>query len=175
MSRDGVRLPELPLHDDEPTLDDQLDRTELIDQVCEMVACGKPPQVLGVHGDWGSGKTSFLHQLQWRLTGECPQQPKERLVGMLKPEFPYKNVTVVWFEAFALAEQQLAIAGDLVDPVVFVSTCMNKATLKVQQEDLDEANLLMDAALKVLGALAVRLGLPPEELQKALLGDSKAP
>ena len=76
-----------------------------------MVAKGKPPQVIGVHGDWGSGKTSFLLQLQWRLTGECPQLPKERRLGMSKPERPYDNVTVVWFEAWRYQYEAVPIVA----------------------------------------------------------------
>jgi tRNA A37 threonylcarbamoyladenosine biosynthesis protein TsaE len=54
----------LPLLDDEPTLLVTLDRVDLVAQVTDMVSRGQPPQVLGAHGDWGAGKTSFLHQLQ---------------------------------------------------------------------------------------------------------------
>ena len=64
------------LHNDEPTLLDTLDRVSLIEEVGEAIARCTPPQVFGVHGDWGLGKTSFLHQVQWYLTGDCPQQPK---------------------------------------------------------------------------------------------------
>lgn len=91
---------DLPLHDDEPTLLDALDRGQLLEQVERMVAHGRPPQVLGVHGDWGSGKTSFLHQLQWQLTGKCPQQPEEYRKDVPKAARPCKDITVVWFEAW---------------------------------------------------------------------------
>ena len=64
------------MHNDEPALLDTLDRGSLIQEVGEAIACCTPPQVFGVHGDWGLGKTSFLHQVQWYLTGDCPQQPE---------------------------------------------------------------------------------------------------
>ena len=63
------------MHNDEPALLDALERGSLIEEVGEAIAHCKPPQVFGVHGDWGLGKTSFLHQVQWYLTGDCPQQP----------------------------------------------------------------------------------------------------
>lgn len=63
------------LHNDEPTLNDELGRAELVRRVSNAVARCSPPQVFGVHGDWGTDKTSFLHQLHWDLVGECPQQP----------------------------------------------------------------------------------------------------
>ena len=64
------------MHNDEPALLDTLDRGSLIQEVGEAIAHCMPPQVFGVHGDWGLGKTSFLHQVQWYLTGDCPQQPE---------------------------------------------------------------------------------------------------
>ena len=64
------------MHNDEPVLLDALERGTLIAEVGEAIAGCKPPQVFGVHGDWGLGKTSFLHQVQWYLTGDCPQQPE---------------------------------------------------------------------------------------------------
>ena len=44
------------LHNDEPTLLDALDRETLIQEVGEAVATCNPPQVFGVHGDWGSAR-----------------------------------------------------------------------------------------------------------------------
>ena len=67
------------MHNDEPTLMDALDRKPLIKEVGEAIARCTPPQVFGIHGDWGLGKTSFLHQVQWYLTGECPQQSEDEI------------------------------------------------------------------------------------------------
>ena len=64
------------MHNDEPALLDTLERGALIKEVGDSIANCTPPQVFGVHGDWGLGKTSFLHQVQWYLTGDCPQQPE---------------------------------------------------------------------------------------------------
>ena len=64
----------MAIHNDEPTLFDKLDRETLVQEVGDTIATCQPPHVFGVHGDWGLGKTSFLQQLQWYLSGECPQQ-----------------------------------------------------------------------------------------------------
>lgn len=72
------------MHNDEPSLEDALERVPLIEEVGEAIAHCTPPQVFGVHGDWGLGKTSFLHQVQWYLTGECPQQPEQVTKDMKK-------------------------------------------------------------------------------------------
>ena len=100
------------MHNDEPVLLDALDRVELIHEVGDAIANCTPPQVFGVHGDWGLGKTSFLHQVQWYLTGDCPQQPEEVTKKMKKVEGVetdasaqrcgvYENtVQAVWFDAW---------------------------------------------------------------------------
>lgn len=100
------------MHNDEPVLLDALDRVELIHEVGDAIATCTPPQVFGVHGDWGLGKTSFLHQVQWYLTGDCPQQPREVTAEMKKVKEAetdtlaqrcgvYKDtVQAVWFDAW---------------------------------------------------------------------------
>lgn len=101
------------LHNDEPALLDTLERGSLIEEVGEAIARCTPPQVFGVHGDWGLGKTSFLHQVQWYLTGDCPQQP-EAVTDRMKKQAKdagagapaqkcgmYKAVAqTVWFDAW---------------------------------------------------------------------------
>ena len=60
----------MPLHNDEPTLVDTLGRAGLVKTIGDDVAICDPPQVFGIHGDWGAGKSSFLHQVHWTLTGD---------------------------------------------------------------------------------------------------------
>ncbi len=92
------------MHNDEPTLIDSLERTPLIKEVGETIAHCKPPQVFGIHGDWGLGKTSFLHQVEYYLTGECPQQSEEELKKA--NECNYSNnihrkiIRTIWFDAW---------------------------------------------------------------------------
>jgi len=101
------------LHNDEPCLLDALERGPLIEEVGEAIAHCTPPQVFGVHGDWGLGKTSFLHQVQWYLTGDCPQQPEPvtrdlaRRAKEAEEDAPtqrsgvYRDVVqAVWFDAW---------------------------------------------------------------------------
>jgi hypothetical protein len=90
------------IHNDQPTLSDSLARTDLVRQVGEAIASCRPPCVFGIHGDWGSGKTSFLHQVRYYLTGDCPQcsdgiPALEAFGGGWKAN---KDVSVVWFEAW---------------------------------------------------------------------------
>ena len=102
------------MHNDEPALLDTLERGALIEEVGKAIAHCTPPQVFGIHGDWGLGKTSFLHQVQWYLTGDCPQQPKTVTDEMMEKQTKdvadgapsqqcgvYKDVVqAVWFDAW---------------------------------------------------------------------------
>lgn len=95
------------MHNDEPTLVDLLDRGRLIAEVGDAIARCDPPQVFGVHGDWGLGKTSFLHQVQWYITGDCPQQTDEsrrRASDAQELDEPTKSyrrtIRTVWFDAW---------------------------------------------------------------------------
>ena len=90
------------MHNDEPTLQDLLDRKPLVEEVGEAIVNCSPPQVFGVHGDWGLGKTSFLHQVQWYLTGDCRQQPETATKEKNGQECGnYRRVIqAVWFDAW---------------------------------------------------------------------------
>ena len=54
---------------DHPTYADCLGREKLLLEVANQVTNCRPPQVIGIYGDWGSGKTSFLRSLQLYLEG----------------------------------------------------------------------------------------------------------
>ena len=101
------------MHNDEPTLIDALNRGRLIEEVGNAVATCTPPQVFGVHGDWGLGKTSFLHQVQWHLTGTCP--PRSDAVATEPSEPPLqkgkygKAIRTVWFDAWRYQHEEVPV------------------------------------------------------------------
>ena len=103
------------MHNDEPTLVDLLDREFLVKEVSEAVATCAPPQVFGVHGDWGLGKTSFLHQVQWYLTGECPPQAPEETQRATTAKVPggkyQKTIRTVWFEAWRYQHEEAPVVA----------------------------------------------------------------
>ena len=103
------------MHNDEPTLMDALDRKPLIKEVGEAIARCTPPQVFGIHGDWGLGKTSFLHQVQWYLTGECPQQSEDEIekAGVYQSDKgKYKKaVRTVWFDAWRYQHENAPVVA----------------------------------------------------------------
>ena len=105
----------MPLHNDQPTLLDTLDRAALVREVAAAAATGEPPAVFGVHGDWGSGKTSFLLQLHHHLTGDCdyPLDIKgEPILPQNLDADQYGDRTVVvWFEAWRYQHEPMPVVA----------------------------------------------------------------
>ena len=153
--------------DDEPQLwfdaEKFPDRQALLDQLSQAIAKCRPPQVFGVHGDWGTGKTSFLHRLQHQLTGECLQNRgfeafKKRL---RKEHAAFPNVTAVWFEAWRYQHEAAPIVALLQEM---------RAQLEKKRSYLEkmvaglggETAVAMNAALLALedltGKLSLKLG-----------------
>ncbi|HEV7404196.1 MAG TPA: P-loop NTPase fold protein [Chthoniobacteraceae bacterium] len=87
----------LPTHNDQPTFECKLQRAALVEQVAREIADGQPSLVFGIHGDWGSGKTSFLCQLANELSENClvhrDRDKPARTLGI-------ENVFTVWFDAW---------------------------------------------------------------------------
>ena len=73
----------MPIYNDEPAEKDLLDRENLWKEIAGIAATASPPLVLGVHGDWGSGKTSFMQHVRQELDKQHT-----------------KNVVTVWFAAW---------------------------------------------------------------------------
>lgn len=103
------------MHNDEPTLTDALDRGTLIEEVGKAVATCTPPQVFGVHGDWGIGKTSFLQQVQWHLTGTCPQLSGAAATEPAEPSFQKgeyrKAIRTIWFDAWRYQHEEMPVVA----------------------------------------------------------------
>ena len=138
------------VYNDEPTLRDRLRRDALIKEVGEAIATCEPPQVFGVHGDWGLGKTSFLHQVRYHLTGDNPQSLDTRNAPT-RPK-PSTGIQAVWFDAWRYHAEAV--------PVV--------ALLQEMRAQLSPRALQKSAA-KRLGQVAVQgtlLGL--DELTKKI-------
>jgi tRNA A37 threonylcarbamoyladenosine biosynthesis protein TsaE len=87
------------MHSDQPTLSDNLNRIPLIERKAIEITDCSTPQNFGIHGDWGSGKTSFLRQLRYHLDGSkvgCQSVPSPALIsGKYKEE-----VITIWFDAW---------------------------------------------------------------------------
>ena len=72
---------------------------DLIRAMAEQIAKDQAPMVLGLHGDWGSGKTSALRAMQYHLSGE--NHRKEAIPPQDIDKGLYQDhVVTVWFEAW---------------------------------------------------------------------------
>jgi hypothetical protein len=58
------------LYNDEPATVDQLDRKQYADELARLAREAQPPLVIGVFGEWGSGKTSLLRQVREQLKSD---------------------------------------------------------------------------------------------------------
>ena len=88
------------IHSDHPTLNDKLNRIASIKNKAEQIMYCDTPQVFGIHGDWGSGKTSYLRQLRYHLDG-CPDGVNPDDVNVDLPKDAYRDqVVTVWFDAW---------------------------------------------------------------------------
>ena len=96
-------MADLTLLNDEWTLEDHIGHAEQVKAVAEVISNCKPPFVIGIHGDWGSGKTSFLRKLHLCLSGKnCGYDNAEKackdLWGDGSPLF--KDIETIWFDAW---------------------------------------------------------------------------
>lgn len=93
------------MHNDESTLSDQLGRTDLRNEFGRAIARCKPPHVFGLHGEWGSGKTSFLRQLRFELDNIKDGDDGH---GLTSNHFG-NHVVTVWFEAWRYQSEPLPV------------------------------------------------------------------
>jgi hypothetical protein len=95
-------------HNDEPTEEILNGRKALATQVADALASCQAPQVFGVDGDWGSGKTSFLCAVEKQITGHCHLPPKRKAP---QPPTDYRHVRVVWFEAWRYQHEESPVVA----------------------------------------------------------------
>jgi hypothetical protein len=108
-------------HDDLPTLVDHLNWNEELTRLCESIEQCKPPHVFGVHGDWGSGKTSFMRQLQWRLGGTATTEDGSvgsdgaAFIGTEEQRTARttrgKAIVTIWFEAWRYQSELVPVVA----------------------------------------------------------------
>lgn len=143
------------LHRDDYTVTDQLDRRALVRAIAEVLAKDTPPQVFGLHGDWGSGKTSTLRAIRYQLTGDDTfgEKPQDLDGGLHSG-----HVVTVWFEAWRYQNETA--------PIV--------ALIQEIRRELSRAKKIKSEAGK-LGTVAVSALLDSLDKAAKLVGWESAP
>ena len=146
-------------YNDEPTLNDLLEREPLVVQLAEKIKECKPPYVFGLHGAWGSGKTSFLHQLQKNITGECPQsQDNSNNPGKTSKNCEF---VAIWFESWRYQHDK--------DPIVaLLHEIRNQLEWKHKTWNAIKktAEVTIRGGLMGLESLTKKIGISPSSVQK---------
>jgi hypothetical protein len=155
------------IHNDEPALFDGLKRKELVEQIAEKVATCTPPRVFGIHGPWGTGKTSFLCQLQLCLTGNCPQriiETEEEAQNLEKNwrNDRYKKINVIWFEAWRYQYDTTPIVALLQE--IRTQLSWTQGIFNQAKKTLDIA---FQSALINIENLTKLIGVNPTNIQKS--------
>lgn len=83
---------------DLPTLTDRLGWGSEVTRMRSRVETCPTPHVMGIHGCWGSGKTSFMRQLQHELGGKCSDVGN--LQGGVDKVVKSEKVVTIWFDAW---------------------------------------------------------------------------
>ena len=104
-------------HNDEPVFDGALlKRDAFVRTLAEQIASCTPPQVFGVHGEWGAGKTSVLRQLQRHLSdpvmaGEDLKKAQDAAMaaGRPKPSAYDSTTFTIWFEAWRYQHEAMPL------------------------------------------------------------------
>lgn len=98
------------LLDDLPTLDDKLGWAAEITRLRDRISTCPTPHVLGIHGDWGAGKTSFMRQLQAALGGEAEPGVVRGSSSALRTR-RNSSIVTVWFDAWRYQNESSPIVA----------------------------------------------------------------
>ena len=145
------------MHRDDYTVTDKLDRRALVRTITEVIAKDRAPQVFGLHGDWGSGKTSALRAIRYHLTGEdvFGEKPDD-LVGGLHSG----HVISVWFEAWRYQNETAPVVA-LIQEIRRELSLPRKAIRKAGKLGTVTVNALLDSvdkAAKLIGMESAPMG-----------------
>ena len=174
---------------DEPSL--ALDlipaRISLVRRLAQDVRRCQPPEVYGIHGDWGSGKTGFLQRLQYELAGECGQNSegetllekeaeraeheKEGRKDRRRPSEPvwwtdrqlaWKQVVPIWFEAWRYQNEAAPIVALLQEMRSQLSH-----SSKIMEFIGKTAEVTLRGALLSIESITKKIGLQASKVEKA--------
>ncbi|MEA2000079.1 MAG: P-loop NTPase fold protein [Euryarchaeota archaeon] len=85
--------PKLEIFGDSPTIEDGLGFDDYADILLGMIGNfdARSPLTIGIHGRWGSGKTSLMRMVEKRFRGS-------------------EDVKTIWFNAWAYGDEPIGLA-----------------------------------------------------------------
>lgn len=146
------------ISNDEWTLADHLNHAGHVREVARMVEACQPPYVLGIHGDWGTGKTSFLHKLHLCLAGKNSGYPKaEEIAGKLwgTDYKPRPHIETIWFDAWRYQFESNPVVALLNEIRAHFTWC---------KKLVGESAKLSYAALMSIEEVTKKIGLQPAKI-----------
>ncbi len=154
-------MADLTLLNDEWTLDDFIDHAEQVKAVAEVISNCKPPYTIGIHGDWGAGKTSFLRKLHLCLTGkECGYDNAETTCKKLwgDESRPFKDIETIWFDAWRYQFESNPIVA-LLNEIRSHFTLSRKFTKNAEK--------ILYTSLMSIEGLTKKIGISPGQIMAA--------
>jgi hypothetical protein len=143
-------------HNDLPTLEDKLDWKDELKRLRQRIADCDAPHVLGIHGDWGSGKTSFMRQLQSWLGGEIPEDGSvSGVIGRSSPagaKALQNRIVTIWFDAWRYQHEPVPVVALLQEmrrQMSTVASVQKKFTKTLEIALRYTLNSLTDSAEKI--------------------------
>ncbi len=157
--------PKTRVSSDQPALVDELGYFSLVKEIGQSIEYCELPQVFGLHGDWGAGKTSLLHQIHFYLSGKCPQQDEDQVATVvdkkkLKPSRRPELNYVVWFEAWKYQNEDVPVVALLHEIRQQLSRCQ---TAKGQMSKL--ASTAIKGFLFSIEGLTEKIGFQASKIQ----------
>ncbi|MFT4925645.1 MAG: putative KAP-like P-loop ATPase, partial [Phenylobacterium sp.] len=147
------------MHSDHPTLNDRLERQPLIETKALQIINCTAPQTFGIHGDWGSGKTSFLRQLRYHLDGMDEGCHGSCNNSLTKGEYK-KQLVTIWFDAWRYQHEAAPIVALLheIRRQFGVGDKLKQSARKIGEVAVRSILNSFEGITKALGAETIPLG-----------------
>ena len=105
-------------HNDNPVVKCELQRDQWRLSIIRQIIHSKPPKVIGIHGTWGTGKTSLMAQMYTDLGGNHIFQPlskdREKVLKLFEDsEMTDPDIKPIWFEAWQYQHEPNILAAML--------------------------------------------------------------
>jgi hypothetical protein len=162
------------LNIDTPTLNNKMGWDKALTRLVWRIASCPTPHVLGVHGDWGSGKTSFMRQMQWELGGEIADHaavqarigPGPASAKPLKPPTTHQSkVITIWFDAWRYQNEPSPVVA-LLQEMKQQMTTLKSLAGKLNKIGYVAAQTVFDTLGQIGKAISIDVLPDAEKIQK---------